>query len=90
MAGGTVPQLFQALLLGQWMSRNKSQKMGALSAKIDQRDLAYIKELLEAGRVKPIIDRHYPFTETAEALRYLGEGHARGKIVITVNHNTKT
>ncbi len=43
-----------------------------------------MKELLEAGKVKPVIDRCYPLSETAEALRYLGEGHARGKVVITV------
>jgi NADPH:quinone reductase-like Zn-dependent oxidoreductase len=50
----------------------------------------FIKELLEAGKVKPVIDRRYPLREVPEAIRYLGEGHAKGKIVITVeqNHNT--
>jgi NADPH:quinone reductase-like Zn-dependent oxidoreductase len=47
----------------------------------------FIKELLEAGKVVPMIDRRYPLSETAEALRYLEEGHARGKVVITVEHN---
>jgi NADPH:quinone reductase-like Zn-dependent oxidoreductase len=42
-----------------------------------------MKELIEAGKVKPVIDRCYPLSETAEALRYYGEGHARGKVVIT-------
>jgi NADPH:quinone reductase-like Zn-dependent oxidoreductase len=60
------------------------QKMGALSAKPNQKDLVFMKELLEAGKVVPVIDRCYPLSETAEALRYLEEGHARGKIVITV------
>jgi len=46
--------------------------------------LAFIKELLEAGKVVPVIDRCYPLSEVAEALGYLGEGHARGKVVITI------
>ena len=45
------------------------------------------EELIEAGKVKPVIDRRYPLSEAAEALRYLGAGHARGKVVITVEHN---
>jgi NADPH:quinone reductase-like Zn-dependent oxidoreductase len=61
-----------------------SKKMGGLVAKVDQKDLVFIKELLEAGKVKPVIDRRYPLSEVPEALRYLGEGHARGKMVITL------
>ena len=57
--------------------------MGILMHK-PNKDLAFIKELFEAGKVVPIIDRRYPLNETAEALRYFGEGHARGKVVITV------
>ena len=53
-------------------------------AKINQKDLVYVKELLEAGKVVPVIDRRYPLGETAEALRYLEKGHAQGKVVITV------
>jgi NADPH:quinone reductase-like Zn-dependent oxidoreductase len=44
-----------------------------------------MKELLEAGKVKPVIDRRYPLSETAEAIRYLEQGHAQGKVVITVH-----
>ena len=62
--------------------------MGNLAAKPDQKDLAFMKELLEVGKVVPVIDRCYPLNETAEALRYLGEGHAKGKVVITVAQNT--
>ncbi len=47
-------------------------------------------ELLEAGKVVPVIDRRYPLSEVPEALRYFGEGHAQGKLVITVEHNSKT
>ena len=84
MVGGSTAQIFQALLLGPWMSMTGSKKMGALSAKPDQEDLVFVKELVEAGKVIPVIDRRYPLSGVAEALRYLEEGHARGKVVITV------
>ena len=84
MAGGSQAQIFEAMLLGSWMSKTDGKKMGGVSAKPNQKDLAFMKGLLEAGKVVPVIDRRYPLRETAEALRYLGEGHARGKIVITV------
>ncbi len=84
MAGGSTAQIFEAMLLGSWMSQTGGKKMGGLSARANQEDLAFMKGLLEAGKVVPVIDRRYPLSETAEALRYLGGGHARGKIVITV------
>ncbi len=56
------------------------------TAKPNNKDLAFIKELIEAGKVKPVIDRRYPLSEVAEAFRYLEKKHARGKIVITVEH----
>jgi len=76
--------------LGPWVSMAWSKKMGALSARPNQKDLVFMKELLEAGKVVPVIDRRYPLSEVAEALGYLGEGHARGKVVITLEHNNKT
>jgi NADPH:quinone reductase-like Zn-dependent oxidoreductase len=90
MAGGSGAQIFQAMLLGSWMSKTGGRKMGGVSAKPNQQDLTFMKGLLEAGKVVPVIDRRYPLSEAAEALRYLGEGHARGKIVITVEHGDKT
>ena len=57
--------------------------MGILIQKLNK-DLAFIKELFEASKVVPVIDRRYPLSEVAEALRYFGEGHAKGKVVITV------
>ena len=89
MAGGSMAQIFQAILMGSWMSETGGKKIGGVSAKIDQKDLGLIKELIEAGKVKPVIDRRYPLSEAAEALRYLGAGHARGKVVITVEHINK-
>ncbi len=83
--------LLQALLLGPLISRAGRQKMGFMGiAKINQKDLVYVKELIEAGKVVPVIETRYPLRETAEALRYLEEGHARGKVVITVEQNNKT
>ena len=84
MAGGTMAQIFEAMLLGSWMSEKGGKKTGGVAAKIDQKDLGSIKELIEAGKVKPVIDRRYPLSEAAEALRYLGAGHARGKVIITM------
>ena len=64
--------------------------MIVLAAKPNKKDLVFMKELLEAGKLVPVIDRRYPLSEVAEALRYLGEGHAQGKVVITLEHNNKT
>jgi NADPH:quinone reductase-like Zn-dependent oxidoreductase len=58
--------------------------------KANQSDLEFLKELLEAGKVVPVIDRVYPLSEVVEAIRYLEEGHARGKVVITLEYNDKT
>jgi NADPH:quinone reductase-like Zn-dependent oxidoreductase len=83
VTGGPMTQLFQAILLGPWISMTGRKKMGSLTAKPNQKDLVFMKELLEAGKVVPVIDRRYPLREVAEALRYLEEGHAKGKVVIT-------
>ena len=68
-------------------SRFVSQHVVMFLASIDDRDLVALKELMEAGRVTPVVDRCYPLSEVPEALRYLGQGHARGKVVITVGHD---
>jgi NADPH:quinone reductase-like Zn-dependent oxidoreductase len=90
MSGGAPAQMFQAILLGPWISVIGSRKMRMLSAKPNQKDLVFVKELIEAGKLRPVIDRRYPLGQAPEAIRYLGEGHARGKIVITVKHDGKT
>lgn len=79
VAGFTsLSRLFQTSLLG-------GKKVGMMkTAKANKEDLIFIKGLLEAGKVVPVIDRRYPLAETAEAIRYLERGHARGKVVITV------
>jgi NADPH:quinone reductase-like Zn-dependent oxidoreductase len=80
--GGSMTQMTQAMLQGPWMSVTGSKKMGHLLARPNQKDLTFIKELLEAGKVVPVIDRRYPLSEVPEAIGYLEEGHARGKVVI--------
>jgi len=90
MAGGTMAQIFQSMLMGSMMSKAGGRRMGGVSAKRSQKDLVFLTELLEASKIVPVIDRRYTLSEAAEALRYVGEGHARGKVVITVEHSSKT
>jgi NADPH:quinone reductase-like Zn-dependent oxidoreductase len=87
IAGGGLPQIFQAMLLAPLLSRMGSKKMCFFIAKINRKDLVLLKDLLETRKVVPVIDRRYPLSEAAKALRYLEEGHAQGKIVITVEHS---
>lgn len=84
MSGGSNKQLMQAMLQGTWISKTSSQKMTNLMAKPNRQDLTFLSELLESGKVVPVIDRCYPLTEGIEAIRYLEGGHARGKVVISV------
>ena len=85
LVGGSVARIFQTLLLGPCFSMIGNKKMGILAAEQNKKeDLVYIQQLLESGKIRPVIDRHFPLSEVPEALRYLGEGHALGKVVITV------
>jgi NADPH:quinone reductase-like Zn-dependent oxidoreductase len=77
--GGTDRQLRATIL-----SRFVSQKLGTFINKENHEDLIVLKELIESGKVTPVIDRTYPLAEVPEAIRYLEQGHARGKVVITV------
>jgi NADPH:quinone reductase-like Zn-dependent oxidoreductase len=89
MTGGSMAQMFEAMLLGPLRSKKGGQKLGNLMAGPKQQDLVFMKELIEAGKVTPVIDRCFPLRDTAAAIRYLEEGHAKGKIVITVSdHRT--
>jgi NADPH:quinone reductase-like Zn-dependent oxidoreductase len=83
--GGSDRQIFQALFLGPLRSMGGRRKMGILAAKSSGADLDVIKGLLEAGKIQPVIDRSYPLSEAAEAMRYLDAGHVKGKIVLTVS-----
>jgi len=88
MAGGKPGQIFEAMLLGRWLSETGGRKLGGFTARANQGDLVALTELLEARKIVPVIDRRYPLSETTEALRYLGAGHARGKVVITVEQSS--
>jgi NADPH:quinone reductase-like Zn-dependent oxidoreductase len=82
--GGSLKQVFQPMYLAPIIAMQGKKKMGNLLVRIIQEDLIYMKELIEAGKVTPVIDRVYPLGEIAEAIRYYREGHSRGKVVITV------
>jgi NADPH:quinone reductase-like Zn-dependent oxidoreductase len=85
----TLAHMIKVTLLGPWISRLGNQKMGMLMPNEDGTDLATMKELLETGKVVPVIDRYYTLSEIPEAIRYLEAGHARGKVVITVSQNNE-
>ncbi len=85
VAGGKLAQIFQVLVLGPMMTRTGGQKFAFMGiAKFNQEDLVRLKELLETGKINPLIERRYPLSEVPEAVRYLEEGHAQGKLIITV------
>jgi NADPH:quinone reductase-like Zn-dependent oxidoreductase len=85
--GGSMAQTFEAMVQGPIISMTGSKTMGNMLVKPNQNDLVFMKELIEAGKVVPAIDRCYPLSEVPQALRYISEGHARGKVVITVAGN---
>lgn len=83
--------LLQHIFMGKWVSKPGKKQVGLMeTVQINKEDLTFMKELIETGKVKPVIDRRYPLTDVAEAIRYLEKGHARGKIVITMEHNYRT
>lgn len=83
--GGEMAQIFQPMLLGPLVS-SEGRKMTNLAMKPDTKDLTYVKELIEAGKVKSVIDKSYPLSELPKALHYYAEGHSRGKVVVAVEH----
>lgn len=78
---GFLPEL---ALMGKWLSRSAEIELSNMMAEPNAEDLAFLAEMLADGRLTPLIDRQYALRDTAEALRYVGEGHARGKVVLTV------
>src|ERR1700683_2798096 len=86
VVGGDLARIFQTMLLAPLLSRIGNKKKRFFIAKINEKDLVFLKGLLETGRVVPVIDKRYPLSDAAEALRYREQRHARGKIVLTVEH----
>ncbi len=87
IVGYSLRLLFQATSKGQRGSRSGSKRLVSLDAKANKEDLATMKELIETGKVTPVIDRRYPLGEVAEAIGYVEKGHSRGKVVIAVEHD---
>jgi len=87
--GGSTARLFQASLLGPWISMINKKNIHIVLLK-PNKDLAYMNELFEAGKVKPVIDGPYTLSEVPEAIRHFGEGNHKGKVVITLENNKET
>jgi NADPH:quinone reductase-like Zn-dependent oxidoreductase len=83
--GGSVPTLLQALLVGPLIGRTAGKRVRVLMVQPNPRDLLAVAELCQAGIIVPVIDRRFALSEVPDALRYLGEGRAKGKLVITVD-----
>ena len=82
--GGSLGTLLPILIVGPWLRRTRNRNVRILAVRRNRKDLAYVTELCQSGRLVPVIDRVYPFNEVPEALRHVGEGRARGKLVIRV------
>ena len=73
-------RVIHTLLLSPFIS----QQMGMMLAELNKKDLTVLADMMQAGTVKPVIDRTYPLSQIADAIRYLEQGHARGKVIVTV------
>ena len=82
--GGNVSTLLQIVLMGSTIRRRTGRNVKVLAVQRNQEDLLAITSLCETGKILPVIDKSYPLSEVPAALRYLGEGHVRGKVVITL------
>lgn len=87
MIGGTTSLVLQLLLLGRMIYKKESKKMVILFHKPNSNDQNYLKDLFVAGKLVPIIDRRYSLSQVPDAIRYLGEGHAKGKVVVCVENS---
>jgi NADPH:quinone reductase-like Zn-dependent oxidoreductase len=90
VVGGDVAVLFQSLLLGPWIKLASGKRIGLLVVPQGGKDLVEIAGLCEAGKLVPVIDRLYSLAEVPEALRYVGEGRHKGKVVITLESDSRT
>ncbi len=82
MVGGSTRQILRGMALGKLMSEAGGRQMRALSAQMNRKDLLVLKDLIEAGRVRPVIEKAYSFGDLPAAMQKIGEGHAGGKIVV--------
>jgi len=84
LVGGDLSCFVQASILRPFFSRKQGKKIVLMMASIKAADLLFLKSLIEDGKVAPVLDKTYPLSEVPDALRFVGEGHTRGKIVIRV------
>jgi len=82
--GGLPAQTIQSLFLGPLMSKSDGRQMTSIMKKANPKDLLFIRDLLDDGKIRPVIDECYPLSNTAEAFRYFEKGHVRGKVIITI------
>jgi NADPH:quinone reductase-like Zn-dependent oxidoreductase len=80
--GGSMSTLLQVLLIGPFIGRRADKKVRILAVRLGAKHLGPLVDLCRAGSVRTVVDRRYPLSEVPEALRYLGEGHAKGKVVV--------
>jgi len=86
----SLSRMFQHMFLGSLVSMIGNKKIVGLgTAKLNKIDLDFLRELFETGKIKPVIDRRYPLSEVPTAIRYVEEGHARGKVVIIIEQSSK-
>jgi NADPH:quinone reductase-like Zn-dependent oxidoreductase len=90
LAGGSMYRLLQTLIVGSMVSKFGRKKMRVLDHHQNKKDMGFMAELHETGKVSPVIDRYFPLREVPEALQFLGDGLAKGKVVITMDHNNQT
>jgi NADPH:quinone reductase-like Zn-dependent oxidoreductase len=90
LSGRGMIGLMARLIIALVLSRFASQKLVTFLAKPNKQDLTIMHELIKAGKVKPVIDKRYSLSEVPQAIRYLAEKHARGKVVITLEDSNKT
>lgn len=83
--GGSSSQLYKTMFIGPWVSLFGKKKFVNFMQRPSKKDLVFLKEIMEAGKVKPVIDSSYPLCEVSKALKYFEEGHSRGKVVITIH-----
>jgi NADPH:quinone reductase-like Zn-dependent oxidoreductase len=84
-AGGTLPQIFESMLLGSLVSQKGGKKLTNMGiSEVKQEDLRTLGDLLQSGKIAPVIDRSYPLDEIVEAMRYVEDTHPQGKVVLTV------
>jgi NADPH:quinone reductase-like Zn-dependent oxidoreductase len=90
LVGGSVATMLQILLMGPWIKRATGKNIRILVVRPNLKDMLYMAELCQGNKIVPFIDRQYPLSEASEALRYLGEGRAKGKVIITLESNNST